>query len=286
MWRSSSGQRLSSRQCHDRCCSRNPGRITQTDAFEVPYWTDHDTSNIIPSSGRYGIVSLLPRNVPTGDAARLGHVLTTAKDDRYFNSFYPSQTVSANDFTLRFQDTWFWMNSHENDHFLASSTFSLHQAPDITIGVVATNHTFGTFREDDGVAHVHLNNYRLDLTDVYADLVPDEDLTNPTEYIYDRMTVRRETSGNVITNADGGVLTAGGRVLNDQSPRDVRTTTITVTGARPTVQYANRTRITHAPTATAKPGTPPRRPSSCGSRTTDRSTSASCSRRLAKEASG
>lgn len=210
---------------------------TRTAAFKVPYWSDWQTSNIIPSSGRYGILPLLPSDVPTGEASRLGHVLTTPMDDTYFDRLYPEETISSNDFMLKLKNMWFWMNTHENDLFTASTSFHPNQDPRTTVSIEATNHTFAVFSEDDGAIRVHLNNYRLDLTEVYTEVPPDQDLANPTQYILDRMTVQRDANGDVVTNAHGDVLTAGGHVLDDRSQRDVRTTTITVSGKKPTLRF-------------------------------------------------
>lgn len=197
------------------------------------YNLDWAGSNLFPSHGRYGIIPEIPHGV-VGQPP-FTWVFNSQQPRSKFDEIFTSKVISTNTCMIRTAFTWYWMNYKENSLYQATTTFKpLNSKAQFTIS--ATNHTYAAFSDNTNRLQVYVNNYRVNkdelATDTLYGTAPSQDFTKDQTYRYinEYLTVQRDSSGNVVTNGSGGVLTATGRVLNDRTSRDVRNTVFTVVG--------------------------------------------------------
>lgn len=219
-----------------------------------------NNSNIFPRTGRYGILPMVPNTIANSDLTMFDNITTTGQNRAYFDALYPQEVLSSDTFLLRNKQTWYWMNSAENRYGWARSTFVPKQSGASAIGIAGHNHTFAVLTEAGDTTSVIVNNYRLNKSNVRTETLygtapgTDFDAAKMYSYIKDYMTVKLDANGVPVKDADGDVLTASNRKLNDRSARDIRTTKFTVdgtwNGGAPQVTYAADTTATRPYTHT------------------------------------
>ncbi|WP_144875085.1 glycoside hydrolase family 98 domain-containing protein [Microbacterium sp. 1.5R] len=215
---------------------------------------DHSKSNIFPRTGRYGIIPMVPWTIPNSDLNMFENIATTGQTQAWFDALYPKEELSSNTFLLHNTDTWYWMNHAENTPTTAQSSFKPRRSAASSVGISAPNHTFAVMTESAGKVDFIVNNYRTNKDNVRTETLygraPGTDFNDAdaVDYVYDYTSVKRDAAGNPVVDANGNVLTAANRLLNDRSPRDIRTTQVTVKGtwqgAQPQVTFAADTTAT------------------------------------------
>lgn len=221
------------------------------DAFSVPNYDDGG-SRIFPKTGRYGIIPLIPRDSTAAEKAMFPEVTTSAQNAAYYDARYASEQLSGNTYLDNIGSMWTWMNYKDNQNTTLSSMFKPNSSAASWVKIAAGAHTYATFKESTNKLDVRLNNYRVNKDNLFTETLygtaPGNDLAfepgrpQVYQYIDDYLTVAMNANGTVNKNAQGGVVSGGGLVINDRSARDIRTTTFTVSG---TFQ-GNQPRVTFA----------------------------------------
>ncbi len=135
----------------------------QEDYANVIY--DMSVSNLYPKTGQYGIVPVVPNNVPEDrlegfDVVVDGYKLTEEK----LKETYPKEKYAGTAWAENYGDTWYLMNSSEDKN--------VDQYADIVVGGVGMNvtmtpHTYSVITDRKGKGlDVILSNYRLDKSEL------------------------------------------------------------------------------------------------------------------------
>lgn len=203
--------------------------------FNPPTY-DLSASNVHPNTGQFGIIPLVPNNLTTAEMSVFPEVVPAGARFPYFASRYPQEFLTSNTFLARAGNAWYWNNYKENVNQTLTSSFKPRQSGASAISIAAGPHTYATMIESSNRVSIRMNNYRSNRNHLWTDTVlgvpasQDFNRAQTLQYIHEYLTVQRDAAGNVVKNAAGNILTGTGRVVDDRSARDIRTTTVTVDG--------------------------------------------------------
>lgn len=203
--------------------------------FNPPTY-DTASSNVHPNTGQFGIIPLVPNNLTAAEMSVFPEVVPSGARYPYFASKYPQEFLTSNTFLLRSGNAWYWNNFKENVNHSLKSSFKPRLSVASAVSIAAEPHTYATMVESTNSVSFRLNNYRGNRNHLWDETVlgvpasQDFNRAQTLQYIHEYLTVQRDAAGNVVKNAAGNILTGTGRVVDDRSARDIRTTTVTVDG--------------------------------------------------------
>ncbi|MFT2817536.1 glycoside hydrolase family 98 domain-containing protein [Leifsonia sp. A12D58] len=203
--------------------------------FNPPTY-DTASSNVHPNTGQFGIIPLVPNNLTAAEMSVFPEVVPADTRYPYFNSKYPQEFLTSNTFLLHSGNAWYWNNFKENVQHTLKSSFKPRLSNAAAISIAAEPHTYATMVESASRVSFRLNNYRSNRSHVWTESVlgvpagQDFNRAQTLQYIHEYLTVQRDASGNVVKNAAGNIVTGTGRIVDDRSARDIRTTRVTIDG--------------------------------------------------------
>lgn len=205
----------------------------QEDYANVIY--DMSLSNLYPKTGQYGIVPVVPNNVPEDrlqgfDVVVDGYKLT----EEELKETYPEEKYKGTAWAEHFGDTWYMMNSSEDK--------DVNQNADIVVGdvgidVTMTPHTYGviTDHKDKGF-DVVLSNYRVDKSELTnGEYSLKEDKKDVYHYIWKQIERMKKDEGH------------------DKELRD--TTFVIKTQEKPLLKFKNEGKNSYSPDNYIRPYT-------------------------------
>lgn len=210
--------------------------VYQGSSSFAPPTYDLSSSNVHPNTGQFGIIPMVPNNLTAAEMSVFPEVIPAGARFPYFDARYPREYLTSNTFLLHEGSTWYWNNFKENVKHALTSSFDPQLSGASAISISAEPHTYATMVETANRVSFRLNNYRSNRSHLWTDTVlgvpagQDFNRAQTLQYIKQYLTVQRDAAGNVVKNAAGDILTGTGRVVDDRSARDIRTTTVTVDG--------------------------------------------------------
>lgn len=132
----------------------------------------------LPSTGRYGLIPIIPALSPPEVAARFKAVMEPlggTDDERRaaLDPYFPEPAATGTSWIVQGgpADTWFFANPNENQDVTTDATIPL--SDDIELNAVIGPHTFAVVDDRDGVSML-ISNFRTD-SDVLWDQAPTEE---------------------------------------------------------------------------------------------------------------
>ena len=141
-------------------------------AYGINY--KRENSQIYPSTSKYNLICSLPENTPAEELEKFANVFYELPSKEQMDELYTTEKVPGDAWVEENSGTWYWMNNIENRD---ESQYSLI-TPKIngaeSVRIESKPHTYAIMKEEANRLSIHINNYRVDKSELYGKAFPEE----------------------------------------------------------------------------------------------------------------
>ena len=146
------------------------------DGYEYAYSINYkqENSQLYPATSKYNLLCSLPANVPEHELEKFAHVFYELPTKEQLDQLYTEEKAEGDAWAEENSGTWYWMNNIENRDERQYSLITPKLNGAESLRIEAGPHTYAVIKEEEEKLEVHLNNYRVDKSELYGTDFPEQ----------------------------------------------------------------------------------------------------------------
>ena len=160
---------------------------------------DEKVSNLYPSTGKYGIIPLLPSNLRNDEIEIFNEnritLVDTDKPQSFYDEYYSD--VDSDTYLRRISNQWYFIHSVENERCVKKGTFESVISSAQQVSIKTDEHTSAIITENKDSLDFYVSNYRTDKKQMVKE-IDDEYMKNNRWYNFSKEYLVLDSNGNPV----------------------------------------------------------------------------------------
>lgn len=160
---------------------------------------DEKESNLYPSTGKYGIIPLLPSNLRNDEIEIFNEnqitLVNTDKSQSFYDEYYAG--IDSDTYLHRISNQWYFIHNVENERCVKKGTFEPVISSAQQVSISADEHTSAIITENENSLNFYVSNYRTDKKQMVKE-IDDEYMKNNSWSNFSKEYLVLDSNGNPI----------------------------------------------------------------------------------------
>lgn len=160
---------------------------------------DEKESNLYPSTGKYGIIPLLPSNLRNDEIEIFNEnhitLVNTDRSQSFYNEYYAD--IDSDTYLRRISNQWYFIHSVENERCVKKGKFEPVISSAQQVSISTDEHTSAIITENKNFLNFYVSNYRTDKKQMVKE-IDDEYMKNNRWSNFSKEYLVLDSNGNPV----------------------------------------------------------------------------------------